>query len=211
VERLRKEGCDLVCRCAKQRSEPGSDKRVAKVDEFTLRPLELIDRIASLGPPPFTHRHRYFGVLAPNSPPRAAVTTLVTPVQQATADPAQTSTGVGVLGVVVPGNAAPAIREPVAPPKRSPAHYMWVVLIARIFEVFPLLCPICCGQLRLFAFITYRADIMQILDHIGADSDPPLWGDGGDAQMGDGKQIEPDWDTAAQPVPDYEVDQRVNW
>ncbi len=28
--------------------------------------LELIDRIAALMPPPRTHRHRYFGVLAPN-------------------------------------------------------------------------------------------------------------------------------------------------
>jgi hypothetical protein len=27
-------------------------------------------------------------------------------------------------------------------PKR-PAHYLWAVLIARIYEVFPLLCPIC--------------------------------------------------------------------
>ena len=31
-----------------------------------LTPLELIDRIAALVPPPRTHRHRYFGVLAPN-------------------------------------------------------------------------------------------------------------------------------------------------
>ncbi len=31
-------------RCAKQRSEPTSDKRGAKADELTLTPLELIDR-----------------------------------------------------------------------------------------------------------------------------------------------------------------------
>jgi hypothetical protein len=38
---------------------------------------------------------------------------------------------------------------------------------------------------------------------------------GGDAQMDDGAQIEPDWDTdwdgAAKPAQDFEVDQRVNW
>ena len=33
MERLRKEGNDLVYRCAKQHSEPTSDKRGAKVDE----------------------------------------------------------------------------------------------------------------------------------------------------------------------------------
>jgi hypothetical protein len=48
LERLRKEGSDLVYRCAKQRSEPTSDKRGAKVDELHLTPLELIERIAAL-------------------------------------------------------------------------------------------------------------------------------------------------------------------
>ena len=51
MERLRKEGNDLVYRCAKQYSEPTRDKRGAKVDEITLTPLELIDRIAALVPP----------------------------------------------------------------------------------------------------------------------------------------------------------------
>jgi len=39
-----------------------------------LTPLELLDRLAALVPPPRLHRHRYFGVLAPNSPLRTAVT-----------------------------------------------------------------------------------------------------------------------------------------
>ena len=76
MERLRKEGNDLVYRCAKQRSEPTSDKRGTNVDELQLTPLELIDRIAALVPPPRTHRNRHFGVLAPNSPLRAAVTAM---------------------------------------------------------------------------------------------------------------------------------------
>ncbi len=83
MDRLRKEGTALVYRCAKQHSEPSSDKRGAKVDEITLTPLELIDRIAHLVPPPRMHRDRYFGVLAPNSPHRAAVTALATSAQPA--------------------------------------------------------------------------------------------------------------------------------
>jgi hypothetical protein len=64
MERLsKKEGAALVYRCAKQHSEPTTDKRGAKVDELTLTPLELIDRMAALVPPPRTHRHRYFGVV----------------------------------------------------------------------------------------------------------------------------------------------------
>ncbi|MCM8624427.1 transposase, partial [Accumulibacter sp.] len=32
-----------------------------------LTPLELIERLAALIPPPRRHRHRYYGVLAPNA------------------------------------------------------------------------------------------------------------------------------------------------
>ena len=73
----------------------------------------------------------------------------------------------------------------VAQPKRA-AHYLWAVLIARIYEVFPLVCPMCAGQMRIIAFITHSADIRRILDHIGVESEqpkispargPPLWED----------------------------------
>ena len=46
------------------------------------------------------------------------------------------------------------------------------MLIARIFEVFPLLCPNCGEQMRIIAFITHSADIGHTLDHIGVDSQP---------------------------------------
>lgn len=122
-------------------------------------------------------------------------------------------------GVVPMSSALPSQSEPVLP-KRA-AHYLWAVLIARIYEVFPLLCPLCGGQMRIIAFITHSADIRHILDHIGADSEPPrispargppLWDDCSDAQMDDGAQTEPaDWGLAAQPAPDFEVDQRISW
>jgi hypothetical protein len=214
MERLRKEGAALVYRCAKQRSEPTSDKRGAKVDELHLTALELIDRIAALVPPPRTHRHRYFGVLAPNSPLRSAVTAMADAQPDATGDDAHRPAPLG--------NAISPTPEPV--PTKRPAHYLWAVLIARIYEVFPLLCPLCGGQMRLIAFVTEGRQIRRILDHIGMDSEPPhiapargppLWDDCGDAQMDDGAQTEPDWatdwDGAAQPVPDFEVDQRINW
>jgi hypothetical protein len=41
-----------------------------------LTPLQLLDRLAALVPPPRAHRHRTFGVLAPNAPLRTAVTAL---------------------------------------------------------------------------------------------------------------------------------------
>ena len=154
----------------------------------------------------------------------AGATTANAPAQTAKQVVVQTkpaTTGEGVPGVVVPGNAvAPApAPEPAPPAKRSPAHYLWAVLIARIFEVFPLLCPKCGGQMRLIAFITEGSQIRKILDHIGVEPDPPhispargppLWDDC-DAQMDEGVHIEPDWDLAAQAAPVYEVDQRISW
>jgi hypothetical protein len=208
--RLRKAGRELVYRCAKQHSEPGSkpdNKRGAKVDEIPLTPLELIDRIAALVPPPRTHRHRYFGVLAPNSPLRPAATALAqdaaVQAAQVQAEPASMAAGEGARGVNHPLPTQAESAQPVKP--KRPAHDLWAVLIARIYEVFPLLCPICGGQMRIIAFITHGADIRQILEHIGVDAEPPritpasgppLWG-GCDAPMGEGVDVAPDWDEAA--------------
>lgn len=69
--RVRKEGTALVYRCAKQHSEPGSDKRGAKADELHLTP-----------------------------PPRSAATALAAPVQAlplpAQSAPCGTGEGVGI-------------------------------------------------------------------------------------------------------------------
>ena len=67
----------------------------------------------------------------------------------------------------------------------APASLLWCVgaqlaaqsrgdgqLIARIYEIFPLRCPICGGQMRLIAFITEGTQILNILDHIGVAPDP---------------------------------------
>jgi len=195
------------------------------VDEITLTPLELIDRIAALVPPPRTHRHRYFGVLAPHPPHRAAVTEMAqsaaaqpTQPAQVQAEPSSTAGGEGAPRVSHP---LPTQTEPAQPvPPKRPAHYLWEVLMARIYEVFPLVCAICGGQMRIIAFITYSADIRQILDHIGVDAappritparGPPLWDGCDDAQMGEGVDVEPDWDEAIQAAPEDDVDQRASW
>ena len=168
MDRLRKEGAALVYRCAKQRSEPGSDKRGAKADELNLTPLELIDRIAALVPPPRTHRHRYFGVLAPNSPLRATAVALAAPVQPAKQVLVQTepaTPGEGAPGVTPLGHAIPPTPEPV--PTKRPAHYLWAVLIARIYEVFPLLCPLCGGQMRIIGTTPGAHSPVLSLERIG--------------------------------------------
>ena len=147
--------------------------------------------------------------------------------------PAQTATGqtgtsdsapgVAQEGKAVGGGAQSPLTQQAepesAPAKRSPAHYLWAVLIARTYEVFPLVCPICGGQMRLIAFITEGAEVRQILEYIGVHAHaprispargPPLWDDC-DAPVGEAVGVQPDWDMAAQAATDYEVDQRTNW
>ncbi len=94
-----------------------------------LTPLELLDRLAALIPPPRRHRHRYFGVLAPNAPLRAAVTALAGPRAETPA--AQT-----------PATVAPSPPSPSAPPEpaeepihRRAARYAWALLLARLSRI----------------------------------------------------------------------------
>ena len=184
LQRLRKAGSELVYHCARQHTEPGNlqSKQIAgkarasgkAADELHLTPLELIDRLAALVPPPRAHRHRYYGVLAPNSPLRATATELAAVQPPAYDDPGQ-SEAVAVPGVeegactqsAAEVSATEAVKKPANAKSKRPANYLWAVLIARIYEVFPLLCPICGGQMRIIAFITYSDDIRHILAHIG--------------------------------------------
>ena len=159
-----------------------------------LTPLELLDRLAALVPPPRIHRHRYFGVLAPHSPLRAAVTALA--LAAATAPPAPTPN--------------PSAAE-LAP--RRAARYAWARLLARIYEVFPLLCPLCGAEMRIIAFITDPSTVRDILDHLGEPTappriaparGPPLWEATGAAH-------DPSADPLLQSAPAFEFDQRLSW
>ncbi len=164
-----------------------------------LTPLQLIDRLAALIPPPRVHRHRYFGVLAPNSPLRAAVTALALPAVPSAA-------------AVAPTLPAPPAAEPAL---RRAARYAWAVLLARIYEVFPLRCPKCGGDMRIIAFITEMAVVRDILLALGEPiapptsapaRGPPLW-----AAMDDAASDAFPADTRAPPAPDFVFDQRIAW
>jgi DNA-directed RNA polymerase subunit RPC12/RpoP len=180
--------------------KPGPDGRA----QLLLSPLELIERIAALVPPPRQHRHRYFGVLAPNAPLRAAVTALVPEAVTAqSTPPVKSSSG----------------EQPTETPHRSPARYLWAMLLARIYEVFPLTCMRCGAEMRIVAFITEATPVQRILSHIGESAappriaparGPPSWEeDDSEAIFLDEARFP--GDPLAQPEPDYEFDQRMTW
>ena len=229
LERLRQRGAELVYHCPKPQSG-------GKQADLVLSPLELIERIAALVPPPRTHRHRYYGVLAPNSPLRAVVTAMAQAVPAQTAvgqtGTAQGGTSKGAPGQVLPGNAlGGAVAAQIAqapatePPRRFPAHYLWAVLIARIYEVFPLVCPLCGGNMRLIAFITegcrsggswstsvWTPRLRVSPRHAGHRRGTCVMRRARMVLPGrGGGPIEPGWGEAAQTPPDDALDQRTDW
>ena len=100
---------------------------------------------------------------------------------------------------------------------RSLSHYLWHQLLARIYEVFPLVCPICHAEMRIIAFVTDASTIQKILGHIGWPTQPPtispargppLWEAAMTAKDVDNNH---QYDLAAQPAPEFEFDQRISW
>ena len=143
--------------------------------------------------PPRLHRHRYFGVLAPNSPLRTALTALA------------------------PGASTPP-PAPIAEPAAEPAHrraarYAWALLRARSYEVFPLLCPHGGGAMRIIAFITDGPTVRGILAHLGEPTAPPRIAPARGPPLGDaaGAEYDPSADPLLQSAPAFEFDQRIVW
>ena len=148
---------------------------------------------------PIMHRHRYYGVFAPNSPMRAAVTALAP------------------MPVVAPLLVVATETETDSPPCRAASHYLWAMLLARIYETLPLVCPNCQSPMRIIAFITDAGTVRKILDHLGESAQPPriapargppLW-EAAAALEHAGNDSE--WDVSAQPAPEFEFDQRNAW
>ena len=160
--------------------------------ELPLTPLELIERLAALIPPPRLHRHRYHGVLAPNSPRRAQVAALGSP---ATAAYTQRR-----------------CRTRPARPRARPRATCGPLLLARIYEILPLRCALCGGEMRIIAFVIDARARHSILTPLGEPTSPPevapargppLW-----EQAPAPVAL---WDDTPAPVPEFVFDQRLGW
>ena len=168
-------------------------RRSRAVDALTLPDCGLQ---TPLVPPPRIHRHRYFGVLAPHSPLRAAITALA---PAATTPPAP--------------NPQPAD----APAQRRTARYAWALLLARIYEVFPLRCTYCGAQIRIIAFITDPSTVRDILAHLGEPTAPPRIAPARGPPLWEAVSAEhesnpdPTPDPALLPTPAFKFDQRLTW
>lgn len=53
------------------------------------------------------------------------------------------------------------------------ASVLWAMLMARIFEVLPLMCPVCHGPLKIISFINDPVVIDRIMSHLEMETKPP--------------------------------------
>jgi hypothetical protein len=179
-ERLAWDGPDQPVRYALPKPLPGGQT------ELTLTPLELLDRLAALIPLPRRHRHHYAGVFAPHANLRARVTACAgQPVAE-------------IAPVTVPGadSALPF-------PTRRRASLHWARLLARIYEVRPLTCPRCQGEMRLIAFLTEPSSIRALLAHLGEPIAPPV--------LAPRARAPPELATESAGTPEFAFDQSPSW
>ena len=87
------------------------------------------------------------------------------------------------------------------------------MLLARIYEVFPLVCTHCGTEMRIISFVTDTASVTRILEHIGEPTKapvllpargPPAW----EETFDQAPVFDP---MAAAPEPGFEFDQTVTW
>jgi hypothetical protein len=132
--------------------------------EIVLSPLQLLERLVAFVPPPRMHRHRYHGVLAPHAGLRSAVVAIGR-------SPAETPS----LADPEPPEPASLASGPLheSPRSASPARIRWAVLLVRIYEVLPLLCPACGGSMKVLAFLTDPPVVSAILLHLDLPHRPP--------------------------------------
>jgi hypothetical protein len=126
-------------------------------------PLELVEKLAALVPPPRFHLIRYHGVLAPS----AAFRAMVVPEPKTDAAPFHPGCPAGDQALAAKtGNAK-------GNDKCRPRNYAWAELLKRVFSIDVLECPRCGGRMRVISAIHPPDAIRKILDCLGLPSRPP--------------------------------------
>ena len=118
---------------------------------LVLSPLELIEKLAALVPPPRLNLVRYHGVLAPNASERKQVVPALPVADEPSLEPT-------------------AVASP-----QARAHCLtWAALLARVFDLDGTLSPACGGRMRIIATLTEAASIRRYLEGVGLPAEPPL-------------------------------------
>ena len=115
-----------------------------KAVQFT--PVEFVEKLAALVPPPRVHQIRYHGVFAPNHAWRAAVVP---------------------KGRAEPGVAPSESKTPISSGRRM----SWAECLKRTFQIDLTECPDCAGEVRFIAAVMKRDAIEVILGYLKIEGD----------------------------------------
>jgi len=117
-----------------------------------LQPLEFIERLVALVPPPRKNQVRYHGVFAPN----ASLREEIVPTPES--------------GEPQPKTAPVEAAKPGHPTRK---RLGWAKLMARVFGIDVIECPRCKSKLQVLSFITEPDVIKNILKSLGMATAPP--------------------------------------
>ena len=121
--------------------------------------MELVERLATLVPPPRAHQARYHGILGPCASQRPRVVP-VAPEQPSPVPDARNDT---TDETPLAGTATTRTRQ----------RLTWAALMQRVFAADVLECPRCHGRMRVIAAIREPATVRAILDCLGLPSRAP--------------------------------------
>ncbi len=116
---------------------------------------EFVGRMAALIPPARKHLVRYYGALGPRSPLRRAVSMAA----RGKATTAELEAG---YGVTLLGSSVRAASK-----AGSAAVRAWAACLRKVFEVYPVLCVKCGGEMKLVGVILDDRELDRILAHQG--------------------------------------------
>jgi hypothetical protein len=125
---------------------PWSDGSTA----LLLDPLELLERLAALVPPPRRPLLAYHGLLAPRAEWRSMVVPPPAADDRRTTDDARADAGA-----------------------RAPRRWPWARLLQRVFGFKVLVCDRCGGPRRLLGAVTEPAAVRRVLVALGLGAEPP--------------------------------------
>ncbi|OGQ35767.1 MAG: hypothetical protein A3F16_05285 [Deltaproteobacteria bacterium RIFCSPHIGHO2_12_FULL_43_9] len=124
-------------------------KRYKDGTEFLLfSPLELMEKLSALVPPPRAHIIRYHGVFAPHSKSRAKIVLSETKKREKE-------------------NLSPNSNQ------KKRERMSWAELLNRVFEIDLTKCHFCRGEVKIIAAIIEKKAIEKILRHMGHPLEPP--------------------------------------
>jgi hypothetical protein len=139
-----------------------------------LSAMDLMKRLAELIPPPWMHLVRYYGVLAPHAKMREQVVMLAGPSEalRLRLQKAAEKMGLELEQDSHDSDSSDEDKEEKTKVKKR-ASVSWALLMARIFEFLPLLCPRCDSPMKMVGFIMEPKSVNQVLDHLDLPTEAP--------------------------------------